>query len=474
MNKNFMKRNLLQISHGLSVAVSVVIVLSGCSTIVPLLPASVVPAAWESPVVQDAALWPTQDWWNNFADPELSTLIADVQAGNLDLANNQRNLQAAQLSLREAGFNLLPTPLVSLGIGAGYRDTNTNAPDSAGSVTTPLTLGATFSYNDILSKPANYERAFADYEGREAQVADVALNTLGTAASTYFQLLLIRDKITASQQNVANAEAIGAIAQARVNAGVAVPIEALQQQIAIERERNNLRGLIQNDLEARSSLALLQGRSVQGYNVNGQTLQTLTVPKVQPGLPSDLLQRRPDLVQAEAVLRSANANVTLVRNNLFPKISLTSGINSSSTSLNQLVSAPGTVLTISTALVQSLLDNGQRYRNLAQARLTLENNLATYSKTVLGAFNEIEVLLSNIQLLEAQGEVAFANLGAAEESFRIAQVRYAEGVADYQTVLLSQNTLFSTRNSWLDNKLLQMNAMVGLYKALGGGWQANP
>ena len=77
-------------------------------------------------------------------------------------------------------------------------------------------------------------------------------------------------------------------------------------------------------------------------------------------------------------------------------------------------------------------------------------------------------------MLEAQGEVAFANLGAAEESFRIAQVRYAEGVADYQTVLLSQNTLFSTRNSWLDNKLLQMNAMVGLYKALGGGWQANP
>ena len=93
-------------------------------------------------------------------------------------------------------------------------------------------------------------------------------------------------------------------------------------------------------------------------------------------------------------------------------------------------------------------------------------------RSVLGAFNEVEVLLSNIQLLEAQGATALSNLNAAEESFRIAQVRYEEGVADYQTVLQSQNTLFSSRNAWLDNKLLQLNAMVGLYQALGGGWEA--
>ena len=102
----------------------------------------------------------------------------------------------------------------------------------------------------------------------------------------------------------------------------------------------------------------------------------------------------------------------------------------------------------------------------------MENSLNNYRRAVIGAFNEVEVLLSNIQLLQAQGVVAFQNLEAAEESFRIAQVRYEEGVADFQTVLTSQNTLFSTRNSYLDNKLLQLNAMVGLFQALGGGWQA--
>jgi multidrug efflux system outer membrane protein len=402
---------------------AVAAMLASCATAPPPLPETDVPMVWQSPIVTDAPVWPATDWWNSFADAELSDLISAVQANNLDLANNQRNLEAAQIALREAGFNLLPTPVVTIGTGASYTDGDSDSSfDGGGSgsgstrdpnANTPFTVGASFSYNDILSRPATYTRAEADYDSRVAQVADVALNTLGTASSTYFQLLLTRDKIEASNQNVANAEAIGRIAQARVDAGVAVPIEALQQRIAIERERNNLRGLIQNDLATRASLALLSGRSVQDYNLDGLTLQNMIVPRVQPGLPSDLLQRRPDLVQAEAALRSANANIAIVRTDLFPQISLTGGINTASTSLSEIVTSPDAVFTISSSLVQTLLDNGQRFRNLDQARLTMESSLATYRKTVLSAFNEIEVLLSNIQLLDAQGQVAFDNLGAA-------------------------------------------------------------
>jgi len=447
--------------------------LSGCSlTDMPQLALTDVPSEWQGPVVEDSAVWPETDWWNAFSDEELSSIITLVQENNLDLDNNRRNLESAQIALREAGFNLLPTPIVSLGTGASYNETRIDGVDNSGSPNQPFELGANFTYNDILSKPATYDRAVADYDFRVAQVADVALNTLGTTASTYFQLLLTRDKIEAAMQNVENAEAIYRIAQARVDAGVAVPIEALQQQIAMERERNNLRGFIQNDLATRASLALLAGRSVQDFNIAGQTLQQIQVPAVQPGLPSELLVRRPDLVQAEANLRSARASVDIVKTDLFPQIALTGGINASSTSLTELVSDPDTILSINANLVQTLLDNGQRFRNIDQARITMENSLNNYRRAVIGAFNEVEVLLSNIQLLQAQGVVAFQNLEAAEESFRIAQVRYEEGVADFQTVLTSQNTLFSTRNSYLDNKLLQLNAMVGLFQALGGGWQA--
>lgn len=448
--------------------------LSACVSAPPPIPATDIPAGWEGPVSAGAPMWPKSDWWNSFGDPELSDIVKAVQTNNFDLANVKRNLESAQISLREAGYNLFPTPVVSIGTGASTTETrNATTGNNSAGPNQPVTLTAGFTYNDLVNRPAVFTRAQADYAGRVAQATSLALNTLGTTASTYFQLLLVRDKIVASQQNVANAEAIGNIAQARVQAGVAVPIEALQQQIAIDRERNNLRQLQQNDLSARSALALLQGRSVQGFNVKGQTLLNMQVPTVQPGLPSELLQRRPDLVQAESTLRSSNANLTVVRNSLFPQISLTGNASASSTALSTLVSSPNTALTISANLVQTLLDNGQRFRNIDQARITLENNLASYRKSVIGAFNDVEVQLNNIQLLQSIGRTAQDNLAAAEESFRIAQARYAEGVADYQTVLQSQNTLFTTRNSMLDNKLLQLNAAVSLYQALGGGWE-NP
>lgn len=447
--------------------------LVSCSlTELPQLADADVPENWQGPVVEEADIWPETDWWNAFNDEELSNIIARVQENNLDLENNRRNLESAQIALREAGFNLLPTPLVKLGTGASYNETRVDGSETSSSPNEPFALGANFTYNDILSRPATYDRAVADYDFRVAQVADVALNTLGTAASTYFQLLLTRDKVEASMQNVENAEAIYRIAQARVDAGVAVPIEALQQQIALDRESNNLRSFIQNDLATRSSLALLLGRTLQNFEVAGQTLENIEVPQVKPGLPSELLVRRPDLVQAEANLRSARASVDIVKTDLFPQISLTGGINTSSTSLSELVSDPDTILNINANLIQTLLDNGQRFRNIDQARITMENSLNNYRRAVIGAFNEVEVLLSNIELLEAQGVVALQNLEAAEEAFRIAEVRYQEGVADFQTVLVAQNTLFSTRNSYLDNKLLRLNTITGLFQALGGGWQA--
>ena len=447
--------------------------LSGCAlqSEVPPLDQSDVPAAWLAPVTSDAMVWPAVNWWESFGDSELTTLITQVQAGNFDLANNQRNLQAAQINLREAQFNLLPRASLTIGTGASYSDTRVDGVQNSGSAGSPFDVAGSISYTDILSKPAVYTQALADYDSRAAQVADVALNTLGTSASTYFQLLLLRDKTTAARQNVANAEAIAEIANARVAAGVAVPIEALQQQIALQRERASLSSLLQSDLAARASLALLSGRGVQGFDIAGQTLANIAVPQVQPGLPSELLLRRPDLVQAEAQLRSTVAGLDIARSDFFPSISLTGGLNTSSTSLSELVISPDVYFRSSAAILQTLLDTGQRTRTVERTRLTLDSSLSTYRRTVLAAFNEIEVLLSSMQLQTEQVNVAQQNLSAAEESFRIAQVRYEEGVTEFQTVLTSQNTLFSSRNAYLDSKLQQLNTAVSLYQALGGGWQ---
>jgi multidrug efflux system outer membrane protein len=454
-------------------AVLPTLLLAGCAfnAPAPALESTDVPAGFVGPQSEGAATWPQTDWWNSFGNPELSALVTQVQSSNFDLENNERNLRNAQIALREAGFNLIPTPSVTLGTGARYTETDVGGVSNTSNANQPFDLGAGFSYNNILSKPATFDRAVANYDSSVALHAGTILNTLGTTASTYFQLLFTRDQIEVAQQNVANAEQIFNIINAQVEAGVAVPINALNQQIAIESQRANLRNLVQRDLAARSSLALLAGRSVQDFEVSGTTLQNIAVPSVQPGLPSDLLRRRPDLVQAEAALRSADANVDIAYVSLFPQISLTGSINASSTALSQLVSSPDTVLNVSASLVQTLLDNGQRYRNLETQRLNLENALNNYRKAVIGAFNDIEVQLGNIQSLQEQLAVAQRNLEAAEEAFRLAEVRYREGVTDYQTVLNSQNSLFATRNAFLNAKLGQLNAVVDFYQALGGGWE---
>jgi outer membrane protein, multidrug efflux system len=449
--------------------------LAGCAfnTPVPRLAMTDVPSNWIGPVVDDSQVWPEEDWWNTFENSELTRIIGDVHDNNFDLENNERTLRNAQITLREAGFNLLPIPSVTLGTGARYTETDVNGISNTSSPNQPLDLGASVNYNNILSRPATYDRAVAAYDSSLAQYANTRLNITGTAASTYFQLLFTRDQIEVARQNVANAETIAGIIEAQVDAGVTVPINLLNQQITIESQRANLRNLIQRDLAARSALALLTGQSVQQFDVAGSTLQEVAVPDVQPGIPSDLLRRRPDLVQAEANLRSATSNVDLAFINLFPQISLTGSYNTSSTSLTQLVSSPDTFLTISGNLVQTLLDNGSRFRNLEQQRLNLDNALTTFRRSVIGAFNDVEVQLGNIESLEEQVAVAQRNLQSAEEAYRLSQARYREGVADFQTVLNSQNALFATQNAYLNTKLTQLNAVVDFYQALGGGWHAD-
>ena len=440
----------------------------------PPLPEADVPQRFIGPVYGEANVWPNTDWWNNFNDPELSAFIEEVKVNNLDLANNRRNLESAQIALREAGLARWPTPELTIGDATSYSRTSLNgATVSRGNQNSQTELAASFVYSGILTKPATYARDLTDYDSELAQAADVAMNTLGVATSTFFQLLLIRDRIVAARQNLENAEVIGRIAQARVNAGVSVPIDALQQQIQIEQQRTALLSLIQADLSARASLAVLVGRHVQGFDIAGQTLQNVEVPRVQPGLPSELLVRRPDLYQAEMSLRGAAINVSVVRRQLFPQISLTASASSSSFELANVVASPAQSFAgISASLVQVLLDNGQRRRNIEQSKLSLESSLSSYRRAVLTAFNDVEVALANIQLLEEQGEVAASSLGAAEEAFRIAESRYREGVADFETVLVAQNSLFSTRNAFLDNKLQRLNAILNFYQALGGGWTA--
>jgi NodT family efflux transporter outer membrane factor (OMF) lipoprotein len=469
MNSNF--RSALRLS---SLSLLAIFAAACARTPVPEIEPTDVPADWDGPVQSDADLWPNTDWWNNFDSEELTAIIELVKANNFDYANNLRNLEAAQIQLRDAGFDLWPTPNVSISTGASTSESQFgDGSSSSGGSSGPIQLSASVSYGGILSKPLNYERAVNDYESRLAQVADTALNTMGTAASTYFQLLFIRDQIEVTELNLSNARQILDFTEARVDAGVEIPINQLNQQISVQSIENNLTSQRQQDFQIRASLALLIGRGVQGFDIEGQTLAGITVPTVQPGLPSELLTRRPDLVQAELNLRNAAVNVDVARLAFFPAISLNGSASASSPALVDILASPAaTTVSLSASLAQTLLDNGARKRNVQQTRLSLETALANYRRSVIQAFNDVEVQLRNIELIREQGLVIDQQLVAAEEQFRLAELRYEQGVANFQTVLNAQLQLFNSRNSVLQNRLQLLNAIIGFYQSLGGGWEA--
>jgi len=453
-------------------ASSLLFALGGCgSTPVPELPEGDVPTAWGYVSEGSEPGWPAIDWWQGFGSAELNELVRQLEDSNLDLEINRVNLEQAELTLRDAGFNLLPTPVVSVNASKNYSG---NKPDGAdytdgGSESASLSLGIT--YADILSKPTQYASAKASYESSVASVVNTRLNTLATAASTYFQLLLIRDRIVAAEQNVANAETIANIAQARADAGTITPLDALQQRIAVATQQASLQSLRQSEYSAKAALALMLASSVRDFDVSATTLADVSVPSIMPGLPSSLLVRRPDIIQARANLVRSAKDVDLARLDFLPNISLTGSANLSSQSLSDLLSGADLFVGAAASLAETLLDNGSRVRNVKRSRLSLESSLASYRKVVIGAFNNIEVSLSNIELLGVLSGVAAENLSLAEEAFRLAEVRYREGAVGFETVLNAQTTLFNSRNSFLDSKLARLNAIISLYVALGGGWQ---
>jgi len=426
-----------------------------------------VPPDWGETAVGE---WPGEEWWEAFGSEELSDIIQFVEERNLNLKNAERNLEQARLALIDAGFDLYPTPIVDFNAGATYIGTEPPRGSFSDRRTESARLSLGVSYGDILSKPYRYDLAEASFESAATQLASTQLNIRVLASSTYFRILFSRDQIEAAKLNLQTAEFIERITQARVDAGVLTPVDALQQQIAVQRQRNAVAQLRQDELAARAALAILAAESVRDFNVQGTTLASLQTPTVAPGLPSELLVRRPDIAQAELKLRSARVNVAIARNTLLPSIGLTGSTNTASDSLRVLASGNSFSVSLGVTLAQSVFDFGRRGRAKESAWLQMESVLASYRHTVIRAFNDIEIALGNIELLASLEQIALEDLKRAEESLRIAQVRYREGVIDYQRVLTAQNLLYGARNAVLSNKRAYLNAIVGLYWALGGGW----
>jgi NodT family efflux transporter outer membrane factor (OMF) lipoprotein len=228
--------------------------------------------------------------------------------------------------------------------------------------------------------------------------------------------------------------------------------------------------LEEQELEARLSLAVLLGQTPETFAVRTSDLETIRLPLVRPGLPSELLLRRPDVAQAEAALASAHASVDAARAAFLPQFALSGSDGFASTMISSLVHGPSVVWDYGGSLLQSVFDGGKLIGQKKLAEGAQQELVASYQRAILNAYADVETALGQVKHNDLAEQHLEREVGAAREAFQIAQLQYRQGTTDLLTVLQSQQTLYSAQDQLVQVKLAHMQAVVHLYAALGGGW----
>ena len=434
------------------------------------------PASFRATADTAAAAWPAAEWWRNFHSPELDRLIARARGYNNDLAAAAARVIQADAQVRINGAPLLPS-LDATGNYAYQRigvNSSTQGLGSNGHYYDSRTysIGLQASYDlDLFGK----NRALAEFAVATA-VADrfdqevVALAVVTSVASTYFQVLSGQDRLHIAERNLRDAEHILEAYRARVVAGTATALDVSQQEALVAGQRANIPSLRNTIEQNRIGLGILVGLPPEQLEVTGGTLETLPLPLVAPGLPSELLARRPDVAEAEADLVAENANIRSARAAFFPDVSLTASGGLTSAALTA-ITGPGTLVAqLSAALTQTIFDNGLREGQLEQAKGRYAELVADYRKSVLQAFTDVEQALAALRYTTEQEALERAAVAVAQRSADIAQAQLQAGTIDIITSLNTQQTLYTDLDLVAQIRLSRFQALLNLYKALGGGF----
>jgi NodT family efflux transporter outer membrane factor (OMF) lipoprotein len=425
-----------------------------------------IPGSWDRPVPGNVDVWPGSDWWHGFSSAELDTLIATARQNNLDLSAAAARLIQAQNQARIAGVALLPTLDGSIGTSrAGIAASNRSESTSFNA-----SLSASYELDFWGANRADVLAAQATLRSSRYDRETVALTVTTGVANTYLQVLSLRERLATARQNLEIAERVLNIVQARVRGGAATRLDLAQQLGTVAGQRAALPPLEQQERDALSALAILLGRLPQGFSVQETSLDAIQIPAVAPGMPSDLLMRRPDLRRAESQLDAADANVAAARAALFPSVRLTAGSGAQSAVFSTLFDeSPG--FSIGVSLARALFDSGRlgAQRKVADARRV--EIIQTYRTSVITAFADVDKALGNADSIARQQEQQAIQLEQARIALDVAEIRYRAGAVDLLTLLDAQRTLYSAQDQSRQLKLSRLQAVVTLFRVLGGGWQ---
>lgn len=448
-------------------------------------PALDLPAKYDlasaNPAIAEAAL-PPLDWWNGFRSRELSEIIEEARAANLDIAAAVARIVQADAQARIAGASLLPA-----------IDFNADASRTQSSKTTSLGNGAPFTDNGFtvrnnvqMSLSASYEIDFwgknraALRSAEQTAIATrydrevVGLSTVVAAANAYFQVLAAQDRLRAARENLESATRVLNLIQQRLQAGTASALDTAQQESLVNTQRAAIPPLEQTLRQNKVALAVLIARPPERVRIRGGSLRSISIPRVAPGLPSELITQRPDIREAEAQLAAAHANVENARAQMLPSITLTGEGGYSSAVLKMLTRPESVFFTAGAGLTQPIFDGARLQGNLDLQKGRQDELLQLYRKAVISGFADVENALDAIRQTALRERLQREVVASSRRAFTISEQRLREGTVDLVTVLQTQQTLYQAEDVLAQARLATLLAVVSLYQALGGGWLPKP
>ncbi len=445
------------------------LLLGGCGTLIP---------SYQRPAAPVAATYPNEapdtrlpaaadiDWQDFFNDARLRRLIDVALVNNRDLRVAVLNIEQARAIYRINRANQLPT----LGAGA----TATRQPNGVGGVANVYSVGvAVPSYElDFFGRMRSLSAAaLAQFLATEEARKTVQISLVAGVANSYLSLLADDETLRVTRQTLATREESYKLTRLKFDNGVASELDARQAESLLEGGRVTLAAALRQRALDQNALVLLLGQPLPAdlpppLPLGEQQLAT----DLPAGLPSDLLQRRPDVLAAEQQLIAANANIGAARAAFFPQITLTGNAGTASTALSGLFGSGTFAITGTAQLLQPIFDAGRNRANLDAATASRDIAVAQYEKSIQSAFREVADALAGRETLSDQVRAQLAQVNALEVTFRLADLRYRNGAASYLDVLDAQRSLFAAQQAAVQVRAAQVQNGVALYRVLGGGW----
>jgi NodT family efflux transporter outer membrane factor (OMF) lipoprotein len=426
---------------------------------------------WKTADPKDAAL--RGNWWEMFHEPELNTYECQVVVSNQSIAVALANFLAARAVVKQARSQYFPTLTASPSVTESRQSSQSgSSPSSSTSTEYSLPFDASWE-PDFWGRIRNTVKANSlEAQATLADLENVRLTMQAEVAVDYFQVRVLDAQKQLLDATVLAYQESLKLTQAQYDAGMASGQDVAQAETQLNTTLAQATDLgIQRAL-LEHAIATLLGQPASSFSIEIKPLVAKPI-AIPFGVPSELLERRPDIAAAERRVAEANAQIGVARAAYYPTITLSGSAGYQNTSIQNLFSGPGLVWSVGATLAQTLFDGGLRKAVTEQSQAIYRGTVANYRQTVLTAFQEVEDNLSTLRILSQELQQQNVAVASSQRYLKLANVRYQSGLDIYLDVISAQTALLNNQRTALNLQMQQLTASVQLIKALGGGWDVS-